>query len=63
MTTAPPLQIEQLVGHKVKAHFDGQALVVRLEHVDFNSGVLTLRTKDRLFFVPIDSSYLELPVK
>lgn len=63
MAPVVPQRIDQLVGQKVKAYFDKKTVVSRLEYVDQNLGVLTLRTKGSLFFLPVDKVYLELPLK
>lgn len=56
-----PPRIEDLIGKKVIAHFDGKKHVCRLEGVDLNLCTLTLRTKKNFYFLPIDKVYLETP--
>ena len=58
-----PPRVDDLIGVKLIAHFGGKKHVCRLECVDLNTGVLTLRTKNARFFISIDQTYLEIPLK
>jgi len=61
--TQQPIQLTDLIGRKLKAHFQKSVVVAKLLHVDLNLGMLTLQTKKSLIFIAVDRVHLEVPLK